>query len=83
MASDHNFVGSAGGGLVCAQAIMRLVPRILWDAQIDGVVNVAPFDFKTPTQDVTEEDPEPHSHPEPSPENGAIRISKIFENIRL
>ena len=26
-----------------------------------------------------EEDPEPHDHPEPSPDDGAIRISKILK----
>ena len=71
--SDQNFVGLAGGEVVCARAIVRLVPSIRWDAGKVGVINVTPFDFETRAQDVIEEDPEPHSHPEPSPDDGAIK----------
>ena len=72
----------AGGDVVCAQSIVRLVSSIRWDAEKVGVINVTPFDFNFCTQDVIEEDPEPHSHPEPSPDDGAIRISNILKNLR-
>ena len=39
--------------------------------------------YKSHHQDVIEEDPEPHSHPEPKPGDDAIRISKrvrIFDS---
>ena len=69
--------------MVCAPAIIRLVPSIRWDAEKVGVINVTPLDFKTHTQDVIEEDPEPHSHAEPNPDDGATRAPKrlkIFDS---
>ena len=71
------------GEVVCARATVRLVPSIRWDAEKVGVINVTPFDFTTRTQDVIEEDPEPHSHPGRSPDEGATRRSKrlkIFDS---
>ena len=76
MASDQNFVGLASGEVVCARAIVRLVPSIRWDADNVGIIHVGPFDYKSRHQDVIEEDPDPHSHPEPTPEDDAIIISK-------
>ena len=69
-------MGLAGGEVVCARAIVGLVPSIRWDADKVGIINVTPFDFKTHTQDVIEEDPQQHSHPVPSPDEGATRVSK-------
>ena len=83
MANDQIFVCLAGGEVVCARAIVKLVPSIRWDAEKVGVINVTHFDFKTRTQDVIEENPEPHDHPEPSPDDGATRASKrlkIFDS---
>ena len=76
MASDQRFAGLASGEAVCERAILRLVPSIRWDADKVGVIHVTPFDYKSRHQDVIEEDPDRHSHPEPKPEYDAIEISK-------
>jgi hypothetical protein len=65
MASDQNFVGISNGDVVCARAIVRLTPETRWDADRIGSIRITPFEFKTKNQDVVEEDPDPHSHPEP------------------
>ena len=83
MAIDQNFAGLASGEVVCAQAIVRQVPSIRWDAGKAGIIYVTPFDFKTRTQDMIEQDPEPDSHPDPNTDDGAIRVSKrlkIFDS---
>ena len=76
MASDQNFVGLASGGLVCARAIVRLVPSIRWDADKEGIIHVTPFHYKSRHHDVIEENPDPHSHTGPKPEDDATNISK-------
>ena len=83
MASDQNFVGLTSGEVVCARAIVRLVPSIRWDADKVGIIHVTPFDYKSRHQDVIEEDHDPHSHPEPKPDDDAIGIQrrvKIFDS---
>ena len=76
MAGDQNFEGLASGEVVCTRAIVRLVPSIRWDADKVGMIHVTPFDYKSRHQDVIEEDPDPHSQPEPKPDDDAINISK-------
>ena len=64
MASDQNFVGLANGDVVCAMAIVRLIPETKWDADRIAAIRTTPFEFKTKAQDIIEEDPDPHAHPE-------------------
>ena len=69
--------------MLCALAFARLAPSIRWDAERIGVVGVTPFNFKTPTQDVVEEEPGPHYHTKPKPGDGNIQVSKrlnMFES---
>ena len=82
MASDQNFVGLANGDVVCARAIVRLIPETRWDADRIGAIRITPFEFKTKAQDIVEEDPDPHSHPEPKSSDAdprAPRRLKIYD----
>ena len=83
MSSDQNFVGLANGEVVCARAIVRLVPGLRWDPDKIGAISITPFDFKTRGHDKIEEDPDPHSHPEPKPMDSEVTVSrrlKIFDS---
>ena len=83
MSSDQNFVGLASGDVVCARAIVRLVPSVRWEMGRIAAISTSPFDFKSRHQDIIEEDPEPHNHPEPTPpkpEDINSRRLKIFDS---
>ena len=67
MSSDQNFIGLANGDVVCARAIVRLVPSVRWNMDLIAKLSVTPFEYKSRNQDVIEEDPDPHNHPEPAP----------------
>ena len=82
MSSDQNFVGLNNGDVVCARAIVRLIPEIRWDADRIGAIRITPFEFKTKAQDTIEEDPDPHAHPEPKPADAdprSMRRVKIYD----
>ena len=68
MSSDQNFIGLPNGDVVCARAIVRLVPSVRWNMDLIAALKATPFDFKSKAQDLIEEDPEPHNHPNPSPD---------------
>lgn len=76
MSNDQNFVGLANGEVVCARAIVRLVPEVRWDGDKVTAIRITPFEFKTRHQDAIEEDPEPHAHPDPRPSDAESRIPK-------
>ena len=82
MSSDQNFVGLASGDVVCARAIVRLVPEVRWDAEKVSAIRITPFEFKTRAQDVIEEDPDPHNHSEPKVTDGdkkSMRRLKLYD----
>ena len=82
MSSDQNFIGLANGDVVCARAIVRLVPSVRWDMSRIAAITVSPFEFKSKNQDLIETDAEPHTHPEPKPSELDDKISrrlKIFD----
>ena len=61
----------SNGDVVCARAIVRLVPSVRWNMDLIAALKVTSFDCKSNTQDLIEEDPEPHSHPDPqTPKEG-------------
>ena len=76
MSSDQNFISLSNGDVVCARAIVRLVPSVRWNMDLIAALKVTPFDFKSKTQDLIEEDPEPHSHPDPQPPKEGQRAPK-------
>ena len=82
MSSDQNFVGIASGEVVCARAIVRVVPSVRWDMDRIAAISTTPFDYKSKNLDVIEEDADPHSHPEPKPSEDnevSTRRLKIFD----
>ena len=83
MSSDQNYVGLVNGDVICARAIVRVVPSIRWDADKVGLISITPHTFKTKNMDVIEEDSDPHSHPEPQPSDAEARSPrrlKIFDS---
>ena len=76
MSSDQNFVGLANGDVVCARAIVRLIPETRWDADRIGSIRITPFDFKTTALDIVEEDPDPYAHPEPKSPDADPKTSR-------
>ena len=66
LSSDQNFIGINTGEVVCARAMVRVVPSIRWDAERISKITTSPMTFKSNTQDRIEEASEPHTHPEPN-----------------
>ena len=65
LSSDQNFIGLNSGEVVCARAMVRVVPAIRWDADRVANIHVSPLGFKNNSQDRIEEEAEPHVHPVP------------------
>ena len=68
LSSDQNYVALSNGDVVCARAIVRVVPNIRWSAELVSKVNTTPLQFKTGTLDKIEETTKPHMHPDPEAE---------------
>ena len=66
LGSDQNFVGVNSGEVVCARAIVRVVPNIRWSSDRISKITVAPLAFKMGTLDHIEEAADPHAHPQPA-----------------
>ena len=80
MSSDQNFIGLANGDVVCARAIVRLVPSVRWDMSRIAAITVSPFEFKSKNQDLIETDAEPHTHPEAKPSELDDKISRRLKS---
>ena len=66
LSSDQNMIGLNNGEVVCARAMVRVIPGVRWDADRVAKIHVSPMNFKTSSQDRIEEEAEPHTHPEPT-----------------
>ena len=66
LSSDQNFIGLKSGDVICARAMVRVVPNVRWSADRISMVKVLPLTFKSNALDHIEESTEPHSHPEPN-----------------
>ena len=66
LGSDQNFIGVNSGEVVCARAIVRVVPSIRWSSDRISKIDVSPFAFKIGTLDHIEESMDPHAHPQPA-----------------
>ena len=66
LGSDQNFIGVNSGEVVCARAMIRVVPNIRWSSDRISKIHVSPMEFKIGTLDHIEEASEPHAHPQPS-----------------
>ena len=65
LGSDQNFVGVNSGEVVCARAIIRVVPSIRWSSDRISKIHVSPLEFKVGSLDHIEEAADPHAHPQP------------------
>ena len=66
LSSDQNYIGLNNGDVVCARAIVRVVMGIRWNADRVSKIHTTPITFKSTSQDLIEEETEPHAHPDPS-----------------
>ena len=83
ISSDQNFAGLPDGDVICARAIVRLVPSVRWNMDIIAAIKVNPLEFRAGHMDSIEEDPDPHAHPEPKPmkqDGKAPKRLKIFDS---
>ena len=65
LSSDQNYIGLSTGEVVCARAIVRVVPSLRWSSEMISRITVSPLDFKIGALDKIEEQHDPHAHPEP------------------
>ena len=72
LSSDQNDVGLSSGEVVCARAIVRVVPSIRWSPDMISRINVSPLTFKIGTLDKIEEQSEPQAHTQPNPDDAEI-----------
>ena len=73
LSSDQNFIGTNSGDVVCARAIVRVVPNMRWDPERISRIKTSPMEFKIGNLDRIEEESDPHAHPEPSPDGNEAR----------
>lgn len=66
LSSDQHFIGLNSGDVVCARAMVRVVPNIRWSSDRISKIQTTPMTFRSGNLDQIEESTEPHSHPEPS-----------------
>ena len=71
LSSDQNFIGLHNGEVVCARAIVRVVPGIRWAPDRISNISTSPLTFKHGSMDRIEEDPEPQAHPDPNVDSGS------------
>ena len=62
MNSDSNFIGLRDGSVVCARAMVRLVPERRWNLELVSNVTGVPMDMKTKSMDLIETQVNPHEH---------------------
>ena len=70
LGSDQNYVGVNSGDVVCARAIIRVVPNARWSFERLSKIKISPIYFKPNTLDRIEESAEPQAHPEPVADAG-------------
>ena len=66
LSSDQNFIGLSSGDVVCARAIVRVVPEMRWSPDAIEKIRATPLTFRSGTLDVIEESTDPNAHPEPA-----------------
>ena len=74
-------IGLNTGEVVCARAMVRVVPSIRWDADRIAKIHTSPMTFKTGNLDRIEEAAEPHTHPEPNLD--AEDVSRQSRRLRI
>ena len=69
LSSDQNYIGLSSGDVICARAIVRVVPQMRWSHELIAKINITPLTFKVGALDKIEESADPHNHPEPEADN--------------
>ena len=65
MGSDQNYIGLRDGSVVCARAMVRLIPARRWNLNIASGITGAPTDLKTENMDIIETEVNPHKQEDP------------------
>ena len=65
LSSDQNYIGLSSGEVICARAIVRVVPHMRWSHDLVSKINISPLTFRSGALDKIEESAEPHAHVEP------------------
>lgn len=83
LSSDQNYVGLSSGDVICARAIVRVVPEMRWSHEAISKISTTPITFRAGALDKIEESAEPHAHLEPSDDvtdaTRQIRRLKLFD----
>ena len=72
LGSDQNYIGVNSGDVVCARAIVRVVPNARWSYERISKIKIPPIPFRPNTLDRIEESSEPQAHPEPTADAGDV-----------
>ena len=81
LSSDQNFMATNTGDVLCARAIVRVVPNIRWDSDRVSQIRMSPMDFRMNTMDRIEEETDPQTHPDPKPE--VVDVQKQLRRLRI
>ena len=81
MNTDFNYIGLNDGSVVCARAMVRVVPSRRWDVARVLAVRATPMIEKTRSYEGIEEEDNPHEHPEPTA--GLEPEGSVLESRRL
>ena len=73
LSSDQNFIGIGTGEVVCARAIVRVVPNMRWSPESISKIQVTPLTFRSGALDQIEETHDPHAHAEPGIETEEVQ----------
>ena len=85
LGSDQNVIGVNSGEVVCARAIVRVVPSIRWSTDRISRVTVTPMNFKMGALDHIEESPNPQEHPDAvgEPTDDAANDAQQMRRVRM
>ena len=70
LGSDQHYIRVNSGDVVCARAIVRVVPNARWSYDRLSKIKIPPIHFKPNKMDRIEESSEPQAHPEPAADTG-------------
>ena len=83
LSSDQNYIGLSSGEVVCARAIVRVVPEMRWSHEAISKISATPLTFKAGSMDKIEESTDPHAHPEPEPVDENQDVGRQSRRLKL
>ena len=75
MNTDYNYVGLSDGTVVCARAMVKVIPSKRWDVKRLMGLRGTPNHEKTKNYEGIEEDMDPHAHPDESAESSGADLN--------